>query len=68
MVCQTSSRSVLPLFYKLTLAFIIFSLVRSGTERQYPWQLLSHPFIVTSESKKVNMGKWVAMLSGWPTG
>lgn len=41
------------------------SLIRSGTERPYPWQLLQHPFILTSESKKVNMGKWVATLCGW---
>jgi hypothetical protein len=44
------------------------SLVRSGTDRPYPRQLLSHPYIVTSESKKVNMAKWVTTLCGMPPG
>lgn len=35
------------------------SLIRSGTERPYPRDLLNHPFIVRSESKNVNMTKWV---------
>ena len=42
------------------------SLIRSGSDRPYPWQLLQHPFIITSEAKKVNMGKWIATLCGWP--
>lgn len=42
------------------------SLIRSGTNRPYPWQLLQHPFIVANEAKKVNMAKWVAALCDWP--
>ncbi|OXC68753.1 hypothetical protein AYX13_02679 [Cryptococcus neoformans] len=41
-------------------------LIRSGTNRPYPWQLLQHPFIVANEAKKVNMAKWVAALCDWP--
>ncbi|OCF37132.1 STE/STE7/MKK protein kinase [Kwoniella heveanensis CBS 569] len=46
--------------------FMAACLIRSGTERPYPWQLLQHPFIVANESKKVNMAKWVAALCNWP--
>lgn len=30
--------------------------------RPYPRELLKHPFIVRSESKNVNMAKWVDYL------
>ncbi|ODO06908.1 hypothetical protein I350_04269 [Cryptococcus amylolentus CBS 6273] len=46
--------------------FMAQCLIRSGTDRPYPWQLLQHPFIIASEAKKVNMAKWVAALCGWP--
>ncbi|EIW71677.1 hypothetical protein TREMEDRAFT_73380 [Tremella mesenterica DSM 1558] len=45
--------------------FMAACLIRSGTDRPYPWQLLQHPFILTSEAKKVNMAKWVAALCDW---
>ncbi|WRT69540.1 uncharacterized protein IL334_006527 [Kwoniella shivajii] len=47
-------------------SFMADCLIRSGTDRPYPWQLLQHPFILTNEAKKVNMAKWVAALCGWP--
>ncbi|KAI9633024.1 kinase-like domain-containing protein [Dioszegia hungarica] len=43
-------------------SFMGLCLIRSGTERPSPRELLSHPFILTSEAKKVNMAKWVAAL------
>ncbi|WWD20155.1 hypothetical protein CI109_104631 [Kwoniella shandongensis] len=46
--------------------FMAACLIRSGTERPYPWQLLRHPFIITTETKKINMAKWVAALCDWP--
>ncbi|WVR08200.1 hypothetical protein IAU60_005247 [Kwoniella sp. DSM 27419] len=46
--------------------FMSVCLIRSGTDRPYPWQLLEHPFLVANESKKVNMAKWVAALCNWP--
>ncbi|WVQ96131.1 hypothetical protein IAU59_003233 [Kwoniella sp. CBS 9459] len=46
--------------------FMAACLIRSGTARPYPWQLLQHPFIIANESKKVNMAKWVAALCNWP--
>nr|XP_019009192.1 STE/STE7/MKK protein kinase [Kwoniella pini CBS 10737]OCF47973.1 STE/STE7/MKK protein kinase [Kwoniella pini CBS 10737] len=47
-------------------SFMADCLIRSGTDRPYPWQLLEHPFIVANEAKKVNMAKWVAALCQWP--
>ncbi|WVW86759.1 hypothetical protein I302_108813 [Kwoniella bestiolae CBS 10118] len=47
-------------------SFMDTCLIRSGTERPYPWQLLQHPFIIANEAKKVNMAKWVAALCQWP--
>jgi mitogen-activated protein kinase kinase len=41
------------------------SLIRSGTDRPYPRELLQHPFIKSNETKKINMGKWVAALCDW---
>nr|ODN91137.1 STE/STE7/MKK protein kinase [Cryptococcus depauperatus CBS 7841] len=41
-------------------------LIRSGTDRPYPWQLLQHPFILANETRKINMAKWVAALCDWP--
>ncbi|ORY34896.1 kinase-like domain-containing protein [Naematelia encephala] len=46
--------------------FMAQCLIRSGTERPYPWQLLQHPFITCNDSKKINMAKWVATLCDWP--
>ncbi|WWC92964.1 uncharacterized protein L201_007927 [Kwoniella dendrophila CBS 6074] len=46
--------------------FMADCLIRSGTDRPYPWQLLQHPFIITNEAKKVNMAKWVAAICQWP--
>jgi len=43
----------------------VFSLIRSGTERPYPRELLQHPFILLNETKRVNMAKWVAALCDW---
>lgn len=39
-----------------------YSLIRSGTERPYPRQLLQHPFIIRAEHKNVNMARWVGGL------
>ncbi|GFZ50073.1 mitogen-activated protein kinase kinase [Saitozyma sp. JCM 24511] len=47
-------------------SFMAACLIRDGAERPYPRQLLQHPWIVTSEAKKVNMAKWVAALCQWP--
>ncbi|KAK1923750.1 kinase-like domain-containing protein [Papiliotrema laurentii] len=47
-------------------SFMSACLIRSGTERPYPWQLLQHPYITASDAKKVNMAKWIATLSDWP--
>ncbi|WWC95522.1 hypothetical protein V866_002387 [Kwoniella sp. B9012] len=47
-------------------SFMAACLIRSGTDRPYPWQLLQHPFIIANEAKKVNMAKWVAALCQWP--
>ncbi|WWC65720.1 uncharacterized protein I303_108342 [Kwoniella dejecticola CBS 10117] len=47
-------------------SFMADCLIRSGTDRPYPWQLLQHPFIIANEAKKVNMAKWVAALCQWP--
>ena len=38
------------------------SLIRDGTLRPYPRDLLQHPFIKQSEAKNVNMAKWVAAI------
>lgn len=38
------------------------SLIRDGTQRPYPRDLLSHPFIRRSEAKNVNMAKWIAKI------
>lgn len=42
------------------------SLTRNASDRPYPRELLQHPYIITSENKKVNMAKWVAALCDWP--
>jgi mitogen-activated protein kinase kinase len=45
--------------------FMAKCLIRSGTERPYPRELLQHPFILLNETKRVNMAKWVAALCDW---
>jgi mitogen-activated protein kinase kinase len=42
--------------------FMAKCLIRDGTLRPYPRDLLTHPFIVRSDAKNVNMAKWVAAL------
>ncbi|KAL7424917.1 Protein kinase C signaling pathway involved MAPKK protein [Cryptotrichosporon argae] len=46
--------------------FMAKCLIKSGTDRPYPRELLVHPFIVSSDAKRVNMAKWVAAVCGWP--
>lgn len=40
-------------------------LIKSGEDRPLPSKLLQHPFITANDAKKVNMAKWVALISGW---
>lgn len=47
-------------------AIPLFSLTVDAAARPTPREMLKHPWIVSQQSQKANMEKWLAQVWGWP--